>query len=52
MSGSDHGPTDCFGRLAVKVAASDADMEQVAQLRRVRFRANRSADLGPVRPAL
>ncbi|SUZ32510.1 hypothetical protein ROE7235_02271 [Roseibaca ekhonensis] len=34
-----------FGRLTLRVAQSEGDLAQVAQLRRVRFRGNRGADL-------
>ncbi|CUX81749.1 MAG: putative hemolysin [Roseibaca calidilacus] len=43
-------PDHKFGRLTLRIARDDADLAQVAQLRRVRFRDNRGADMDQFDP--
>lgn len=50
MDPSTEFPEQILGRLRLRAAQSSADMHQVAHLRKVRFRGNRSADLDSFDP--
>lgn len=50
MTGATRLSDHTFGRLTLRIARTEADMAQVAHLRRVRFRDNRGADMDQFDP--